>query len=245
MVKNLGRFRDIEEEAERWTLARKLWAAMVEETDKSMGAILEELEKQGIADNTLVIFTSDNGYSAWGYGLGRRPWGDDPFLKNKGIPADRGKFINSNGGLQVPLIAWWPGKVPAGKSGKAISFYDMMPTFAELAGEKLQWPADGVSIVPLLLGKPAEQIPRPALFFPVEASFKRWREYDKENPYDAVLLDERYYAYSIVADAETDNPTVRVFDLSVDPGCERDLLATKPEQANKLARRALQVFRSN
>jgi len=244
MVKNLGRFKDIEKQDERWTLPRKLWAAMVEETDKSVGILLAELKKQGLAHNTLVIYTADNGYSAWGYGLGKRPWGDDPFLKNKGIPADRGKFINANGGWQVPLIAWWPGKVSAGESGKAVCFYDMMPTFAELAGVKLKWPTDGVSIVPLLAGRPEAQPPRPALFFPVEASFNRWREYEKGNPYDAVLLDERYYAYSIVADAESENPTVRVFDLSVDPGCRVGLFKTQPELAARLAKRALQVFRS-
>ena len=243
MVKNLGRFKEIEKEDASWTLPRKLWAAMVEETDRSMGAILSELETQGIADNTLIIFTSDNGYSAWGYGLCHGAWTDDEFLKNKGIPADRGKFINSNGGWQVPFIARWPAKMPVSRSSQAVCFYDMMPTFAELAGVKLPWPTDGLNITLLLTGKPEEQPPRPSLFFPVEASFNRWREYEQDNPYDAVLLDERYYAYSIVADGESENPTIRTFDLSVDPGCTSDLAKTQPKLAAQLTKRALEVFR--
>ncbi|HUV64696.1 MAG TPA: sulfatase-like hydrolase/transferase [Sedimentisphaerales bacterium] len=251
-VKSLGRFKDLENRDRGWNLARKCWAGMIEELDKSMEMFLAELEKQGIADNTLVIFTSDNGFSSWGYSLGRTDkgfkrvaWLDDPFFKHKGIPADRGKFINSNGGWQVPFVARWPKKMPAGESNRAISFYDMMATFAELAGVEVEWPTDGKSIVPLLTGNAKKQPARPSLFFPDKAaSFTRWRDYEQDNPVDAVVLDEQYYAYSIVADAKTDNPTIRTFDLSVDPGCQKDLAKTHPELAVKLAKRALHVFRS-
>jgi arylsulfatase A-like enzyme len=98
------------------------YGAAVEHVDWSVGAILAELEKQGLAENTLVLFTSDNGSRARDEG-------------GSNAPCRGTKATCWEGGQRVPLIAWWPGTVPAGetRSGWA-SAMDFLPTFARLAG---------------------------------------------------------------------------------------------------------------
>ena len=129
-VKELGEFKD---KPAPWSHAHKLWAAEARELDNSVGVIVTTVQKLGLEKNTVILFASDNGYAEWGY-LGRKAWTDDPVFHNKG-PWNRGKFVNANGGVIVPFIAWCPGRVPPGKTGRAIGFYDFMATAAELAGQ--------------------------------------------------------------------------------------------------------------
>ena len=251
-VKDLGRFWELEETDGGWNLARKSWARMIEEVDKTMEVMLAELQKQGIADNTLVIFTSDNGFASWGYQMGRsdsnavRAKGglDDPFFQHKGIPDKGGKFVNYNGGWHVPFIARWPTQIPAGKTtDRTIAFYDMMPTFAEFAGIEVPWAYDGVSVASIFTGKEDQQARCETLYFPDKgAAFSRHRDSKQDNPVQSVILDERYFAYTIVADAKSENPTIRTFDLIADPALVHNLAGTKPELANTLGKRALKVF---
>jgi arylsulfatase A len=119
------------------------YAAMIESVDDGIGLILEKLKETGLDQNTLIIFTSDNG----GVGLpelGPIPSNLDPLRKWKGHPYE--------GGIRVPLIAYWPEKIKPGSSDFPTYNLDFAPTFSQVAGIKYQDSWDGQSIHPILLG---------------------------------------------------------------------------------------------
>jgi arylsulfatase A-like enzyme len=119
---------------------------MISYMDHNVGLLLRKLDELGIADNTLVIFSSDNG--AMQEGGHRR----DSF--NSSGKLRGGKRDLYEGGIRVPTIAWWPGKIKAAQtSAHPSAFWDLSPTFRELAGAKAQSDTDGLSLVPTLLGK--------------------------------------------------------------------------------------------
>ncbi|MCH5597221.1 arylsulfatase [Niabella ginsengisoli] len=121
------------------------YAAMVSRLDLYVGQIRKEIERQGISNNTLIIFASDNGPHEEG--------GNDPAFFNSSAGLKGIKRDLYEGGIRTPFIAWWPGKIKAGtRSDYAGAFWDMLPTFAELAGAKVPGNIDGISIVPELLG---------------------------------------------------------------------------------------------
>lgn len=118
------------------------YGAAVAAIDRSTGAILDELRRLGIEHNTLVLFTSDNG-SRCDYGASNGP------LRGK-------KGTVNEGGLRVPLLAWWPGKVPERRvSDELVTGIDLLPTFAALAGAPAVQDRviDGFDLSALLLGK--------------------------------------------------------------------------------------------
>ncbi|MFO0863848.1 MAG: sulfatase [Gemmataceae bacterium] len=133
-----------------------LYADVVMELDDSVGQILAALKECGIDDDTLVIFASDNG-----------PWLS---YGNHGGSAGRlreGKGTSWEGGVRVPFVARWPGKIPADQTcDEPAMTIDLLPTIAKLTGGEL--PAhkiDGKDISPLLLGQPNAKSPHAALFF--------------------------------------------------------------------------------
>ncbi|MCS3796000.1 arylsulfatase [Niastella sp. OAS944] len=125
---------------------RAAYAAMVSRLDVYVGQVLQKLREYGIDKNTLVIFSSDNGPHKEG--------GNDPaYFKSSG-PFRGIKRDLYEGGIREPFIAWWPGKIKAGAtSDYAGAFYDLLPTFAELAKQPQPKGIDGISIVPALLGQ--------------------------------------------------------------------------------------------
>lgn len=129
---------------------RATFAAMVTRVDNYVGQVMDLLSELGIEDNTLVIFSSDNGT--------HREGGADPdfFGSNGGF---RGyKRDMTDGGIRTPMIARWSGVIEAGSSSGHISaFWDMMPTFAELTHQELSLPTDGISMLPTLLGEQDQQ----------------------------------------------------------------------------------------
>lgn len=128
----------------------KAFAASVTRLDDHVGQVLAKLRELKLDENTLVIFTSDNGPHAEG--------GNDPtFFKSSG--GLRGiKRDLYEGGIRVPLIARWPGKVKAGtESSHASAFWDFLPTACEMAGIQLNTPTDGISYLPTLLGKGSQK----------------------------------------------------------------------------------------
>jgi arylsulfatase A-like enzyme len=226
VVKQLDTF----ENSENWTFEHRLWATMVQELDRSVGFLLDEVKQLGLEQNTIILFAADNGYSQWGYfrNHNRKPWSNDPIFQNKG-PWNRGKFVNTNGGVIVPFIAWGPGRVAAGETGRAVNFYDFMGTAAELAGAKLPYPTDGVSFVPLLEGREQDQPVRPVMVWPENVSRRGidrndWVEDDHRGAprSNAVLLDERFFALQI-------REKWVVFDITIDPGMKHALSEQRPE----------------
>jgi arylsulfatase A-like enzyme len=129
---------------------RPVYAAMIKSVDESVGRVVETLDKLGLADNTLVIFASDNG----GVGGYRRAG-----LVKEGItdnaPLRGGKGMLYEGGVRVPYIFRWPGKIAAETTNATpINSVDLYPTLIELAGAKppADYPLDGTSYLPLLTG---------------------------------------------------------------------------------------------
>jgi len=122
------------------------FSAMITRLDAYVGDVMSELKRLGLDKNTLVIFTSDNGP--------HREGGADPDFFNSYGPLRGVKRDMFEGGIRVPMIASWPGTIKAGTTSDYISaFWDMMPTFKELAGGKSVIKTDGISIVPTLLSQ--------------------------------------------------------------------------------------------
>lgn len=124
------------------------FAAMISRLDAYVGEIVAKLEEKGLSDNTIVVFTSDNGPHEEG-GADPEFFGRDGKLR--GI-----KRSCHEGGIRVPFIVSWPGHIEAGsESDHQLAFYDVMPTLKEIVGEKSPEGEDGISFLPELLG--AEQ----------------------------------------------------------------------------------------
>jgi arylsulfatase A-like enzyme len=130
-----------------WPQPEKNFAAMITRMDADVGRILEQLKESGLDRDTIVVFTSDNGPHKEG--------GHDPdFFRSSG-PLRGIKRDLYEGGIRVPFIVRWPGKVVAGRtSDHVIAFWDFLPTAAEIAGVKAPSGLDGISYLPELLGKP-------------------------------------------------------------------------------------------
>jgi len=129
---------------------RAAYAAMITRMDREIGRIMALLEELGLHDNTLVIFTSDNGPTFNG--------GTDSGFFNSAGPLRGLKTQIYEGGIRVPMIAWWPNNVAAATESDHISaFWDFYPTFAEIAGAEVPTGLDGLSMVSTFLGNATEQ----------------------------------------------------------------------------------------
>ncbi len=130
---------------EDWPDAQKGHAAMISRLDSDVGRIMMELRELGLDENTLVMFSSDNGP--------HREGGADPeFFKSSG-PLRGIKRDLYEGGIRVPMIARLPGKINPGQvSEHAGAFWDILPTMVELAGGEIPAGIDGISMVPALMG---------------------------------------------------------------------------------------------
>lgn len=126
------------------------YAAMISRLDRHVGEILDKLRSLGIADNTLVIFTSDNGPDFKG--------GADPDFFNSAGGFRGYKRDLYEGGIRVPMIAWWPDKIEPGRSNHISAFWDVMPTLAELTGIDSSWNTDGISFLPTLLNSGKQEV---------------------------------------------------------------------------------------
>ena len=121
------------------------FAAMVSRLDKYVGEIMNTIKEKGIENNTLIIFTSDNGPH-------RENGGDPDFFDSNGILKGIKRDLYE-GGIRVPFIACWKGKISPAVSDQAAAFWDLYPTFLEMAGVPLTKIIDGSSILPTLLKK--------------------------------------------------------------------------------------------
>ena len=132
---------------EDWPQPEKSKAAMITRLDRDIGSILAELQRHRIDSNTLVFFSSDNGPHQEG---GVKPG----FLHSAG-PLRGLKRDMYEGGIRVPMIARWPGRIPPHSVSEQVwAFWDFLPTVAEVASLKPPAGIDGISMLPTLLGQP-------------------------------------------------------------------------------------------
>lgn len=196
-----------------WPAPDKGQAAMITRLDSHVGRMLALLENLGLAGRTLVIFTSDNGpHNESNHDLARfQPGG--PL---RGI-----KRSLTDGGIRVPMIAWWPGKIAArSETGHVGYFGDWMATAAELAGASLPEGRDSISFVPTLLGRHAEQR---------QHEFLYW-EFHERGFSQAALYRGRYKG---IRERSSQAP-LAVYDLHNDIGETTDLAASELEIAARL-----------
>lgn len=193
---------------------RATFAAMVTRLDWYVGEIFKELKAQGLDQNTLVIFTSDNGP--------HREGGADPdFFKSYG-PLKGTKRDVYEGGIRVPMIAWAPEKVKAGVENDHVSaFWDMMPTLAELTGIELTTQTDGVSFLPTLFSKGNQQ----------EHDYLYWEFHELKGRQAIRKGNWKAMRQKI---SSQDGPTFELYDLSNDLHEDNNVAAQYPEIAAEL-----------
>lgn len=170
---------------------RAAYAAMVSRLDAYVGQILQKIKDRGLDDNTIIVFTSDNGPHLEG--------GNDPdfFNSNGGFRGHKRDMYE--GGIRIPLIVRWPGTIKAGAvSGHTGAFWDLMPSFAALGKSASKFQTDGISILPVLLEKKAEKAHRLLYWEFVEHGWKRavrkgkWKAVEIYNPATAQVRIELY-----------------------------------------------------
>ncbi|MFI3321134.1 MAG: arylsulfatase [Rikenellaceae bacterium] len=197
--------------------ARATYAAMVERVDKYVGEIVAELEKQGILDNTLIMFSSDNGVHIEG--------GADPDFFDGNGPFRGYKRDFTEGGVHVPFIANWNGKIPAGSSSDHVSaFWDMLPTFAEIAGVELKGDIDGISMTPTLFAKGQGQ---------KEHDFLYWESTISYGGSQAVRVGDWKIIRSKIGTKGFDNADIEVYNIKNDVEELNNVAAEHPEIAQK------------
>ncbi len=191
---------------------RATYAAMVSYLDENVGRLVAQLKTLGVYDNTLIIFTSDNGASF--NGGTDSLWFDSgrPFSSERG----RGKGSLHEGGIRVPFIASWPEKIRPGSESDHISaFWDALPTLCEVAGLKPPADSDGISYLPTLLQTGAQR-PHPYLYW----------EYPEAGASQAVRIGQWKALRKNIAKG---NRTIALFNLESDIREERDVAAQNPE----------------
>jgi arylsulfatase A-like enzyme len=128
---------------ESWPPTERNFAAMIGRMDDGLGRLFALLKELGMDGNTLVVFTSDNGPHAEG-------GHSADFFKSSGELRGRKRDLYE-GGIRVPLVVRWPGKIKAGVNEQVVAFWDLLPTFAALTGQSAPKETDGISILPVLL----------------------------------------------------------------------------------------------
>jgi arylsulfatase A len=190
-------------------LKNPVYGGQIEATDRAVGRVLEELNSLGIAEQTLVIFTSDNG--GWSGATDNRP-----------LRAGKGYLYE--GGLRVPLIVRWPGVTEAGAANETpVVSMDLTATILDAAGVTLtnDEALDGESLRPLFTGG---KLQRDALYF----HYPHFAFHKANRPGSAI----RWGQYKLIL--RYDDDSVELFDLENDLGETKNLADAKPDVARKL-----------
>ena len=199
-----------------WSAQEKGFAVMLRNIDRYVAEILAKLKALGIEDNTLVIFTSDNGpHQEGGHKM-------EFFNSNGGLRGMKRDLYE--GGIRVPMIARWPGRIPARRTSGVVSgFQDMLPTLAEAADAKCPGGIDGISLLPTLFGR-GTQGRHPHLYweFPHPRAFKQ------------AVRKGRWKAVRIRPKGKQKG-RLELFDLVADPGEQNDVAAQNSAVAAEMA----------
>ncbi len=190
---------------------RGLYGDVVEELDWSVGRILEALRELGLAENTLVLFTSDNG-----------PWLIQKLNGGSAGLLREGKGCTYEGGMREPFVAWWPGRIKAGQTVMDMgSTLDLLPTILSLAGAAVPTGRvlDGVDISPALLGRGGSG--RSVMYYYRGAKLYAVRK----GPYKAHFITKPAYGRNI-KDTRHDPP--ELYHLGHDPSEKFNVAARNP-----------------
>ena len=190
------------------------FAAMVTLLDKQVGELMAKLKELGLDENTLVIFTSDNGPHVEG--------GADPDYFDSNGPLKGFKRDLYEGGIREPMIATWPGKIEAGSRSTQVSaFWDVLPTCAELVGAAIPENIQGISFLPTLLGKEGQK----------QHDHLYWEFHEMGGRQAIRKGDWKYVSYDVFDDEKR---TVELYDLSTDIGEENNVADQHAEIVNEM-----------
>ncbi len=193
--------------------AHAAYAGMISRLDRDVGRVLALLRELDLERDTVVFFTSDNGGAL-------RLRGDDYFGSYASFRGNKQEMYE--GGIRVPMIVRWPGKVPAGRTSDfPWMFQDVLPTLSAIAGGSAPGGLDGSSVLPTLLGK--SQKPHEFLYWEQPRYVAATGEFQKEQPMQAVRMG----VWKAVR-PKPDAP-LELYHLKDDPGESRNLAADRPE----------------
>jgi len=195
---------------------RATYAAMISILDDQVGSLVQILKELGIYENTVIMFSSDNGPSYTG--------GVDFNFFESSLPFANGygrtKGFTYEGGIHIPFIASWPGKIEAGSSSEYISaFYDIFPTICDIAKVELEEEMDGISLKPVFLGKKQE-----------EHEFLYW-EFPAYKGQQAVRMGKWK---GIRKDILADNMSIELYDLEDDILEQKDIASEHPDIVRRI-----------
>lgn len=193
------------------------FAGMMTRLDRQVGEIMALLEELGVSDNTMIMLSSDNGPHVEGGAMPRFFHSAGPF---RGFKRDL-----YEGGIRVPMIARWPGRIrPGAVTSLPSAFWDVMPTLCELAGIEAPAGIDGLSFQPTLLGRNSDQRRHQYLYW----------EWPNMGGRQAIRVDNwKGVRYRVKGRPET---PLQLYDLSADPGERNDLAAQNHAMAEKMVR---------
>jgi arylsulfatase A-like enzyme len=193
--------------------ARATYAGMITRMDRDVGRVLDLLRELKLEDNTVVFFTSDNGSAV-------PLWGEDYFRSAMGLRGHKQNLYE--GGIRVPMLVRWPGRIrKASVSDHAWGFWDVLPTFAEIAGVDAPSKLDGVSIVPTLLGK--KQAPERHMYWELPRYNAKAGEFFDETPMQAARMGD----WKVVRPEP--NGKLELYDLRQDPFEQKDLAGARQD----------------
>jgi len=196
-------------------------AGMISHMDRSIGDVLAKLEELNLDKDTLVIFSSDNGPS-WEGGA------DLTFFDSNG-PLRGYKRDLYEGGIKMPTIAWWPGKISKKSTSDHLSaFWDIMPTLADLAGVEAPSDADGISLLPTLLSEEGQE----------QHQHLYWEFHNNNGEHSqAIRLDDDKNQWKAVRLYNSDNrtnPPIELYDLAIDQEEQSNIASSNPEMIAKM-----------
>ncbi|WP_343561383.1 arylsulfatase [Sphingobacterium sp.] len=193
-----------------------MYASMVSRMDAYVGQIVERLRQNNLLDNTIIIFTSDNGAHKEG--------GADPGFFNSSGGLRGTKRDLYEGGIKTPFIAYWPGKITGGKTSSYLgAFWDIMPTMVELAKADKPRYTDGISFVPTLLGKNKKQ---------KQHNYLYW-EFHEDGGRQAVRKGDWKL---ILQKVRSGSPTTELYNLKQDPKEQHNIAEGNPGKVKELGR---------
>ncbi|GMV92929.1 MAG: sulfatase [Candidatus Hydrogenedentota bacterium] len=202
---------------------RGLYGDVIETIDWGVGQILDTLKELEIDDNTIVVFTSDNG-----------PWLSHAENGGSATPLRNGKGTTWDGGMRVPCIMRWPGHIPAGTTcSEVASTIDLLPTFAKLAGTSAPDDRiiDGKDIYPLMAGEPGATSPHDAFYFYSRNDLMAVRSGEWKLKLETPLSEELVYRGYKGPEAYLPEG---LYHLPTDPGEQKSVLRDHPEIAERL-----------
>lgn len=195
-----------------WPQTEKNYAAMITRMDRDVGRIMDLVKSLGLDENTLIVFTSDNGPC--------KTDSHDPEFFNSTGPFRGYKRDLNEGGIRIPMIARWPGKIPAGRTSDQVwAFWDVMPTLAEIAGLPVPTGIDGISMLPALLDKEQTQ----------QHGYLYWDYGHQREVYMQALRWGDWKGLRIGADAP-----IELYDVVKDPGEKNNVAGQHPEVVKQI-----------